>query len=505
MAFVPQGVEGVKPSVVADIEQAKEKRDQKKRDKAKGEDGERKPPEPSAELLFAQAVKANDDLRIGGRQENGDIEQSLYRWTGGHWSLLHDALARKVALDWLMARRKHQCTQQTARSALATAMDFMVDEPAQMLSSLEGKHDTAVIPVEEAYLRIEKDGIIRPLRPTRDLGLTYTVPAAFDWARCNGDGTYAPRPVDPTSAFGRYLDRFMPDLAVRRLLQEAAAASVLPTNFEVAWVLSGSGSNGKSTFLHLLRRIHPFNTSLRLKNASDRFGFQNIAGKTLVIASEVPDFIGKDAEQNLKSLISRDPIEVEKKKRDSISIVPRATLFLAMNEPIKFTDYTYGNERKYQTIPFTVRMAKDSPDRVRDYHKLITDDPAEMAVVLDWILEGAVRLQRQGGFSKLPESVDAYTKKSRLLTDNVAAFLHEHEARHDGDAWTPKMAIYTAYKEYCLERTLKPVSEPSFWTRVRETYERDGIALGDKQVHSKAGRARAVQLRVVGVPAALER
>jgi P4 family phage/plasmid primase-like protien len=270
-------------------------------------------------------------------------------------------------------------------------------------------------------------------------------------------------------------------------------------------VLSGSGSNGKSTFLHLLRRIHPFNTSLRLQNASDRFGFQNIAGKTLIIASEVPDFIGKDAEQNLKSLISRDPIEVERKKRDSISIVPRASLFLALNEALKFTDYTYGNERKYQTIPFLVRMPKDSPDRVRDYHKLITDNPAEMAVVLDWILEGAARIQKQGGFSKLPASVDTYTKTSRLLTDNVAAFLHENEARHDADAWTPKMAIYARYKDYCLERTLKPVSEPSFWTRVRETYERDGITLGDKQLQTKEGRARAVRLRVVGAPVILER
>lgn len=500
MAFVPQGVEGVKPSIVADIEQAK-----KKRDAARGSSAERKAPESSAELLFALAVKANNDLRIGGRQENGDIEQSLYCWTGGHWSLLHDAVARKLALDWLMARRKHQCTQQTARSALATAIDLMVDEPAQMLSSLEGRHDTAVIPVEGAYLRIEKDGVIRPLQPNRDLGLTYTVPASFDWARCNGDGTYTPRPVDPTSAFGRYLDRFMPDPDVRRLLQEAAAASVLPTNFEVAWVLSGSGSNGKSTFLHLLRRIHPFNTSLRLQNASDRFGFQNIAGKTLVIASEVPDFIGKDAEQNLKSLISRDPIEVERKKRDSISIVPRATLFLALNEALKFTDYTYGNQRKYETIPFTVRMPKDSPDRVHDYHKLITDNPAEMAVVLDWILEGAARIQQQGGFSKLPESVEAYTKTSRLLTDNVAAFLHENEAHHDAHAWTPKMAIYSSYKDYCLERTLKPISEPSFWTRVREKYERESLALGDKQVQTKSGRVRAVQLRITNVPAVMER
>jgi P4 family phage/plasmid primase-like protien len=376
-----------------------------------------------------------------------------------------------------------------------------------MLSSLEQARGSAdaIIPVKGAYLRIEKDGTIRPLKPTRDLGLTYTVPAAFDWARCNGNGTYTPRPVDPASFFGRYLDLFMPSFDVRRLLQEAAAASVLPTNHECAWVLSGSGSNGKSTFLHILRRIHPYNTSLRLKQADGRFGFQNIAGKTLVIASEVPDFIGKDAEQNLKSLIARDPIEVERKGRDSISIVPRATLFLAMNEAMKFTDYTYGNERKYRTVPFTVRMTADSKERILDYYKLIIDNPAEMSAVLDWILEGAARLQKQGAFTALPDSVEAYTQASRLMTDNIAAYLHEHEATHDGTVWTPKMAIYTSYKDYCLERTLKPVSEPSFWTRVRETYQRQNVALGDKQVPTKEGRVRAVQLRVVGIPVAFDK
>lgn len=510
MSFIPQGVKSVKPSNVSDIkderarrESGNEGRDEKPLSDVGGDDE----PKPSAELLFAEFVQSNQDLRIGGRQENGDVELSLYRWNLHYWSLLHDALARKEALNWLKQRRKNKCSQQTARAAVSTAMDFMVDEPEQMLSSLEAARasDCAVIPVMGAYLLVGKDGVIRPLKPSRELGITYTVPASFDWERLNSDGTYTPRTVDPASAFGRYLDRFMPDADVRRLLQESAAASVLPTNFEVAWVLSGSGSNGKSTFLHLLRKIHPFNTSLRIKNSADRFGFQNIAGKSLVIAAEVPDFIGKDAEQNLKSLISRDPIEVEKKRQDSISIVPRATLFLAMNEALKFTDYSYGNERKYQTIPFLVRMQKDSSERVRDYHKLITEKPEEMAVVLDWILEGAARIQKQGGFSKLPEAADSYAKTSRLLTDNVAAFLHENDARHDPEAWMPKMAIYSMYKDYCLERTLKPVSEPSFWTRVREAFQRESIVLGDRQVQTQSGRVRAVQLRVAGVTAAMER
>jgi len=515
MSFVSQRDDLVNPPASAHPEVAYFEEEKKKRKAAKQgpaetaeeEAKEKKPPSPSAELLFAEYVFGDNDLRIGGRQENGDIEQAMYKWNGEHWSRLVDALARKTALSWLATRRKHQCSQQTAKAAIATAMDFMVDVPEQMLSSLEQARDSAdaIIPVKGAYLRIEKDGTIRPVRPARNLGLTYTVPAAFDWDLCNNDGTYTPRPVDPKTYFGRYLALFLPDLAVRQLLQEATAASVLPTNHECAWVLSGSGSNGKSTFLHILRRIHPFNTSLRLKQADDRFGFQNIAGKTLVIATEVPDYIGKDAEQNLKSLISRDPIEVEKKRVDSISIVPRATLFLAINEALKFTDFSYGNERKYKTIPFTVRMTADSKERIRDYHKLITDNPVEMSAVLDWILEGAARLQKQGAFTALPESVKAYTQDSRLMTDNVAAYLHEHEATHDSSVWTPKMAIYTSYKNYCLLRTLKPVSELSFWPRVRETYLRQTIMLVDKQVPTKEGRVRAVQLRVAGIPVALDR
>jgi len=52
---------------------------------------------------------------------------------------------------------------------------------------------------------------------------------------------------------------------------------------------------------------------------------------------------------------------------------------------------------------------------------------------------------------------------------------------------------------------LKPVSEPSFWTRVRETYLRQNVVLGDKQVPTKEGRVRAVQLRVAGISVALDR
>jgi P4 family phage/plasmid primase-like protien len=501
MAFQPQGVPPVKPPLVADIEEERKKRAAAEAESAKtdGDGGEE--PKPSPELLFAEYLRASKDFRIGGRQDNNDIDQSLFRWTNSHWELMHEAVARKLALTWLKDRRKHKCSQAMARSALATATDFMVDEDAHMLSSLERRRGAActVIPVEGAYLFIDEDGVIIPHKPFRDVGLTYTVPAHFDRSRCNEDGTYTPRDVDPNSAFGRYLDRFMPDPGVRRLLQEAAAASVLSTNYETAWVLSGTGSNGKSTFLHILRRIHPFNTSLRLKTADGRFGFQNVAGKTLVIATEVPDFIGKDAEQNLKSLISRDPIEIERKGRDAITVVPRATLFLAMNEALKFTDHTYGNERKYQTIPFVVQMPKNSPDRVLDFHKLITDDPKEMAGVLDWILAGAARLKKQKGFSPLPASVEAFARESRLTTDNVASFMDEYEVKHDATVWTTKMRVYELYKSYCLERTLKPVSEPQFWLRVRECFNRQSIALGDKQVQVKNERVRAVQLRVRGV------
>jgi P4 family phage/plasmid primase-like protien len=503
---VPQDASGVKSNNVAHLDEARQAKEEAKKDGAKPQE-KKKEKGPSIELLFADHLKADDDIRIGGRTDQDDIELSLYKWNGAFWKMLQAPEMRKIALSWLKRRCKDRASRRTAVSCLETATDYMVDESNQDLSTLERARNKkeAYIPVKDAYLQIGSDGTIRPRKPSRDLGLTYTVPAAFDWKRVNPDGTYTPRAVDPDSAFGKYLDLFFPDHSVRILLQEACAASVLPINYEKAFVLTGDGSNGKSTLLHLLRALHPKNAAIRLKMVDGRFGFQGIAGKTLLIASEVPDFLGKDIEQNLKALISRDAIEIELKGKDSVCIVPRATLFLAVNEALKFSDHTYGNDRKYQIIPFTVRMEHQSSERKKDYHLLITENPTEMAQVLDWILEGAARLCKQGHFTPEPASVQTFVQDSQLTTDNVQRFLVETEARLDPDCWTVKMDIYTAYKEFCLDRSMKPVRDSDFWTRAQEIFKRKGQDYGNKYLapNYQGKRFYACHLRVQGIKPAM--
>ena len=70
---------------------------------------------------------------------------------------------------------------------------------------------------------------IRVLAPSKEYGITYQVPAKLRMDQVDGDGYYTPKPLNPHSKFGQYLDLFQPDLEVRALLQEAVASSLAVT------------------------------------------------------------------------------------------------------------------------------------------------------------------------------------------------------------------------------------------------------------------------------------
>src|SRR5690606_27749286 len=132
--------------------------------------------------------------------------------------------------------------------------------------------------------------------------------------------------------------------------------------------------------------------------------------------------------------------------------------------------HEHGFWRKVLAIPFNVRLAEDDPNRVPDFHKLIVDDPAEMAQVLNWILEGAIRLIRRGKRfpSELPQAVRDMAARNRLSSDTVAAYLADREVEVCERVQTSKNAVYNDYRNYVLDEAGKrPVAAEEFWKRVR--------------------------------------
>lgn len=451
------------------------------------------PSDLSYELRYTDDLIADGSYAIAGVSSNGDTDETLYQWQETHWELQVDAIMRAHALKWMRRNRPDKANKTNASGSLETARTEMCGLEECTVPKMKGH---PIIPVLGAYLHI-REGEIHVCAPDRAMGITYQVPAAFDWANVRDDGTYCPKAVDPTSRWGRYLQRFMPDVEVRELLQEACASSLLPMTLEKGFFLCGEGSNGKSTLLHVLKALHPKHQAVNIKGLDGRFAMQPLQGKTLALVSEMPRRITPELQDALKALISRDPQQLEAKRKDIFTFTPMATWFFAVNTFPAVSGHEHGFWRKVMGIPFDVCLKEGDPDRIPDFHKLIVDDPKEMKQVLDWLLEGALRLLKRGGFNdKMPERVVRLREQHRLQTDTVMAYLEDREVYEFKYVKTSKLEIYKDYSNYTtLEAGKKPVAAEEFWTRVRNAFPEAKY----DQINFGKGKLRTVSLQVEGV------
>lgn len=451
---------------------------------------------PSAELRFTWMLRKRHDYTVEGITADGEPSLTLYRWHGSHWQCLHPEVANKFALDWLEAHAINKYSKSQAKACIEAAATQMMDT-ATAISSLEAERSHRVIvPLQGQYLELV-NGAWHVLKLDPKLGMTFAVPATLDKSRIK-NGIYTPAVVPPESRFGKYLAKFIPDRKDQDKLSEIAAASLIPGGMERAFLLLGCGGNGKSTFLHILEAFHPTtHTVLRLGRLGTAFGLAGISGKSLAIAWEVPPFIGSEAEQVLKSLISRDTVQEEKKHRDPINLTPRATIYLAANEPPRWTDHTYGRERKFEAFAFNNKIKESEKDIT--YAGKIMKDPVELAVVLDWMLIGIARLIGRGGFTERTNSQNELTETIKLESDNVYAYLvQEAVILPENDIakrwYSDKKAVYTTYREATLSNGQKPVASPQFWRTMRSRMAEKGQPLLEARGGARNDRMRLVNL-----------
>lgn len=453
--------------------------------------------EASVELRFTMMLRQQTDFAIEGRAASGEPSLALYKWNGSHWKYIHPETARALALAWLEKHSPKDYTARQADACIATAATAQM-QSATAVSTLEAQRGRRVIvPLQDKYLELI-DGQWHVLDPDPKLGMTYAVPAHVDPTKI-ADGIYTPATaVPPASKFGGYLARFIPTAEDQEKLSEIAAASLIPSGMEKAFVMLGEGANGKSTLLHIIEAFHP-NTStvLRLEHLERPFGLAAIPGKSLAIAWECPPFIGRDSEQVLKSLVSRDTVQVEKKHRDAISITPRATVYIAANDPPRFTDHTYGMERKIEAFAFNQKIEDHEKDTT--YAQKITEDPLELAIVLDWMLEGITRLVGRGGFAEQTASQQALTETIKMEGDTVYAYLKNElrVLRTEGcphRCYSKKHDIYTAYHEAVLDSGQKPVAAPQFWRLLKSRVEANHQQLIEVRGGSRSDRTRLVNI-----------
>jgi len=285
--------------------------------------------------------------------------------------------------------------------------------------------------------------------------------AAFDAASFNGDHTSsAPR-------FHRFLAEVQPDAEVRAYLQRLFGyAAVGVVQEHILGVLWGSGANGKSVLMDVVRRVlgdyaKPGPASLIVTNGHHTphpTDVASLVGSRLVVVHETARGATFDASK-VKLLTGGDALTARHMREDFFTFEPTHTLLMLSNYKPSADASDPALWRRVQLVPFGVVVPEDRRDR--ELADRIVE--AEASGVLSWIVRGALEWHRIG--LSVPAIVREQTEAYRASEDVVAAFLAERCVVLPA-AKVKAGLIYDAFKAWAESQGVRAMSGRDFAAEV---------------------------------------
>jgi len=199
-----------------------------------------------------------------------------------------------------------------------------------------------------------------------------------------------------------------------------------------------------------------------LEKFGDAFALWATYGKLANLVAEIGD-VDKFAEERLKAFTSGDPMQFERKYRDSVSAIPTAKLIFATNVLPTIRDKSDGLWRRMRLLQFHVTI----PDEQINPH-LIDDLRVELSGIFLWAVTGAVALRNSRRFIEPAASAEA-KDSYRLASNPVAQFLDEHCLPSAGGMLSTK-DLYAIYRDWANDNGFCHANRPNFSREVQRKF-----------------------------------
>lgn len=277
------------------------------------------------------------------------------------------------------------------------------------------------------------------------------------------------------------------DAKVRALLEEMVGYCFYRRNeLGKAFILTGDKSNGKSTFLDMIKTIlgEKNISALDLAELNERFKTAEIFGKLANIGDDIGDeFIPNTGV--FKKLVTGEELTGERKGQDPFKFHSYAKmLFSANNIPRlgKGKD-SAAIKRRLIIVPFEAKFSVDDPD-FKPYIKydLRKQEAVEYLILLG--LRGLKRVLDNLTFTaseKVDKSIDEYEE----LNNPVIGFFKEAIREDIKIENEPTNEVYKHYQEYCIRSNLQALSNIEFSKQVKRFF---GFEIADKKIQGKKYR-----------------
>lgn len=273
------------------------------------------------------------------------------------------------------------------------------------------------------------------------------------------------------AAYSELADKTLDKLAcgdadIRALLEECVGYCFYRRNeLGKAFILTGDKSNGKSTFLDMIKAVLGLDniSSLELKELGDRFSTSMMFGKLANISDDISDdFLQGNQVATFKKVVTGNRIKAERKGQDPFEFEPYTKLIASANDIPRMKDKTGAVLRRLVIIPFNATFSKNDPDfNPWIKYDLIQQQPIEYLIKIG--LEGLKRVIENNGFTKsekVQRQLDGYEEEN----NPIIGFLSQCEPDEIENEPTPE--VYRRYQVFCAENSLQPMGNVVFTKQI---------------------------------------
>jgi putative DNA primase/helicase len=276
------------------------------------------------------------------------------------------------------------------------------------------------------------------------------------------------------------------DDEIRSLLEEMIGSCFYRSNKLAggkAFILTGNKSNGKSTFLDMIKNLmgRANCSALDLNELGERFNKSVPFGKLVNIGDDIGDkFI--DDSSIFKKMVTGEDIAAERKGQDPFNYTSTCKLMFASNNLPKVRDKTGAIKRRLIIIPFNAEFKPTDADfDPMIGFRLMQEDVMEYLIRIG--IEGLKRVIANNAYTvskKTKIALDAYDKDN----NPILYFFEDLDFDLDIDC-QPTNEVYDRYREFCIENNLQQMSNIEFTKSINREF---GTTVIRKRVDGKLRR-----------------
>ena len=244
------------------------------------------------------------------------------------------------------------------------------------------------------------------------------------------------------------------------------------TELEQAYFFYGSGANGKSVLLNILKAMFPpevMSANTLQSLTAGRFSLANLRGKRINITNEEESkYIKSDI---FKKIVTGEMITCERKFQDQFEFAPQVKLIFATNKLPKLDGIERAIRRRIKIIPFYAEIPEDKQDP--DLFKKLLN---ELPQIIMWAIQGLKRLEERGMKFQEPACLGETMKQFEIGQSSVVEFLYENfELTGNVDDVFHKTTFYDAYKMWCVDQNRKPLGRNNFYQELEARFKSNGV------------------------------